>query len=95
MAAVNSIRPVPPVRAVITPELVTGTCDTGDLLENVLDELRAILGAAERLYCDNHDGAVADLLYLAHRKADAAVKVYARNREDEAPESGSSLKREG
>ena len=57
-------------------EQVTGTYESGDLLENVLDELEAILGAAEELYSKHPLDPLASLIFMAHRKAKAAARLY-------------------
>lgn len=81
--------PVPPMKPppfVVTPELVTGIYDSGDVLENLLDELRSVLMAANRLL-DGRDDEIGNLIPMALRKTEAAVKVYLY-RDDEPATKG-------
>lgn len=67
--------PAPRPTFTVDPVAITGTCDTGDLLENVLDELRTLLAVAWEMSAGT-DAPFANLLSMAHRKAEAAAELY-------------------
>jgi hypothetical protein len=73
-----AVEPLKPPPFVVSPEMVTGTYDSGDVLENVLDELRAILMAVERIHAleDGSDNPMGNLIPMALRKAEAAATLY-------------------
>ncbi len=71
----TAVPPMKPPPDVLTLEDVTGTCETGDLLENLLDEVRTLLLAANELVRPTDD-AMGNLLPFALRKVEAAMKAY-------------------
>lgn len=58
----------------IDPLVMTGTCATGDLIENLLDEVRVLLFVASEL--SDQTPELASILAMASRKADAAAELY-------------------
>lgn len=69
------------------PEALTGVYPSGDVLENVLDELEAILAILKGLDWSEND--VSNILHMAHRKAKAAQRLY-DNLAALAPKDGAS-----
>ena len=81
--ALAVVPPMKPPPVVVTLEDVTGTCETGDVLESLHDEIRTLLLAANSLL-DGADDAMGNLLPMALRKVEAAAKVYAQQHDERA-----------
>ncbi len=81
--ALAAVPPMKPPPVVLTLEDVTGTCETGDLVEQLIDEVRTLLLAANELVRPNDD-AMGNLLPMALRKVEAAAKAYGRSQDEAA-----------
>jgi hypothetical protein len=61
----------------LTPENVSGTCDDGDIILRLLDEVLTVIDAAHTIEESGRgDDTILRLLCIARRKADAAQMIY-------------------